>query len=356
MGYIYKTTNLINNMTYVGKCKKDSTTTKSYFGSGFYLNSALKKYGKKNFKKEIIVEGDFNKVLLTQLELHYIRLYSPAISKNSYNLIENTAGVKFKEAAKDLTKKKSKKVYQWDINKNLINSFISCREAGRQLNIDSNSISKLIKTKGLSRKIKCYFTDTDSVVQPREILKQGKDCDLYKNNLFFKSFYSQKECADFLGLTVHKVCDLINKGGKFKEYYISNKGEHFRNKINNHTRSLALYNDNECYLFFSHREANKFLENEYGIKSHIIQKLITDKRNFRDYKIRTLWEDDNIICENKGKPTLIVLDENKNFLKKFKSIPEAVAYYNFPKNAETSIQKHRSRNTLYKNKYWKYEE
>lgn len=355
MSYIYKTTNLINDMTYVGKCKKSSTDTPNYLGSGFYLNSALKKYGKSNFKKEIIVEGEFNKTLLTQLELHYIRLYSPAISKNSYNLIENTAGIKFREASKDLIKKKSKEIYQWDINKNLIAVYPSCKEAARQLSIKDTSILRLIERKGLSRKLNFYFTDVNFIDIPKKKI-YGKPCDLYKNNLLFKSFGNQKECADFLKITIHKVGDLIKHGGEYKNYRISNKDKSFKNKVNNYTRSLALYNDNECYLFFSHREANKFLENKYDIKSHIIQKLIVSKRNFRDYKVRTLWEDETIVCENKGKPALIVLDENKNFLQRFKSIPEAVKYYNLSDKDISSIQKHRSRNTPYKNKYWEYEQ
>lgn len=52
-GYIYKITNLINNKIYIGKHKSDSFDT-NYWGSGVALNSAYKKYGRKNFKREII--------------------------------------------------------------------------------------------------------------------------------------------------------------------------------------------------------------------------------------------------------------------------------------------------------------
>lgn len=48
---IYKTTNLINNKIYVGK---DSHNDSNYFGSGTILVKAIKKYGKENFKKEIL--------------------------------------------------------------------------------------------------------------------------------------------------------------------------------------------------------------------------------------------------------------------------------------------------------------
>jgi group I intron endonuclease len=50
---IYKTTNLINEKIYIGKDKKNNP---KYLGSGILLNNAIKKYGRENFKKEIIQE------------------------------------------------------------------------------------------------------------------------------------------------------------------------------------------------------------------------------------------------------------------------------------------------------------
>jgi len=54
--YIYRTINLINNKFYVGKSKRDVTESKKYYGSGLLLKKAIKKYGIKNFKKEILDE------------------------------------------------------------------------------------------------------------------------------------------------------------------------------------------------------------------------------------------------------------------------------------------------------------
>lgn len=48
---IYKTTNLINGKIYIGQ---DSKNNPKYLGSGVIFLKALKKYGKENFKKEII--------------------------------------------------------------------------------------------------------------------------------------------------------------------------------------------------------------------------------------------------------------------------------------------------------------
>jgi hypothetical protein len=50
---VYKTTNLINGKYYIGKHATDNIND-SYLGSGKALKRAIKKYGKENFKREIL--------------------------------------------------------------------------------------------------------------------------------------------------------------------------------------------------------------------------------------------------------------------------------------------------------------
>jgi len=53
--YLYKITNLINNNYYFGRRKSKVLPEKDrYFGSGLGLKAAILKYGKENFKKQII--------------------------------------------------------------------------------------------------------------------------------------------------------------------------------------------------------------------------------------------------------------------------------------------------------------
>ena len=84
-GFIYCTTNLINGKKYIGQHKYCGKIDKYYLGSGVALNGAIKKYGRENFKREIICEC---KTLeeLNEKEVYYINLWDAVNSKNFYNL------------------------------------------------------------------------------------------------------------------------------------------------------------------------------------------------------------------------------------------------------------------------------
>jgi uncharacterized cupin superfamily protein len=55
--YLYKTTNLINNKYYYG-IHSTNNLNDGYLGSGTYLRRSIRKYGKKNFKREILYYFD----------------------------------------------------------------------------------------------------------------------------------------------------------------------------------------------------------------------------------------------------------------------------------------------------------
>lgn len=83
-GYIYKTTNLINNKIYIGMHKAIVFDTK-YIGSGLYLKQAIKKYGRKNFVCELIdTANDIQE--LKQKEIFYIDKFNSRNLKIGYNI------------------------------------------------------------------------------------------------------------------------------------------------------------------------------------------------------------------------------------------------------------------------------
>ena len=70
-GYIYKTTNCINNKIYVGQKKSDIFLAEKYLGSGVRLKSAIKHYGCENFIVELIDVAE-NKEELDSKEKYWI--------------------------------------------------------------------------------------------------------------------------------------------------------------------------------------------------------------------------------------------------------------------------------------------
>lgn len=52
--YVYKITNNINSKFYIGKHTHNIKVIDKYYGGGNLIHKAIKKYGKQNFKKEII--------------------------------------------------------------------------------------------------------------------------------------------------------------------------------------------------------------------------------------------------------------------------------------------------------------
>lgn len=92
--YVYRITNLVNGKTYIGQhtVRTNRTiTSDTYMGSGKVLHMAFKKYGMENFKKDILVSGEFTKDEIDKLEIEYIK-NERAIGKAEYNLASGGNG------------------------------------------------------------------------------------------------------------------------------------------------------------------------------------------------------------------------------------------------------------------------
>lgn len=103
-GFIYITTNLINNKKYIGK-KVYDRNSKNYLGSGKILLKAIKKYGKENFKREIIEECNNSKELCLR-EKYWINFYNATKSREYYNISSGgDGGDWFSNASKEKQEK-----------------------------------------------------------------------------------------------------------------------------------------------------------------------------------------------------------------------------------------------------------
>lgn len=90
-GYIYKTTNLINNKMYVGKHHANKFEPEKYIGSGPILRRAIIKYGKENFKCELL-EWCETKQQLNEREQYWIAYLECQHDPNYYNLAKGGEG------------------------------------------------------------------------------------------------------------------------------------------------------------------------------------------------------------------------------------------------------------------------
>lgn len=89
-GYIYKTTNLINNKFYIGQRK--GKFNNNYLGSGTILKRAIRKYGKENFKVDILSFVN-DKKELNKLEKIFIDKYRKILGRNNlYNMSDGGDG------------------------------------------------------------------------------------------------------------------------------------------------------------------------------------------------------------------------------------------------------------------------
>lgn len=89
-GVIYKTTNLLNGMIYIGKHEGEFNHT--YLGSGNLIIKAIKKYGKKNFSVKEIVSCNSEEDL-NATEIRLIRLHRKLLgSFRLYNIAEGGEG------------------------------------------------------------------------------------------------------------------------------------------------------------------------------------------------------------------------------------------------------------------------
>lgn len=109
---IYITTNLINGKKYIGRDSKNDPT---YLGSGHALIRAMKKYGRHNFKKEIIEECvSFDE--LEKREEYWLNYYDAGRSGQFYNMHNHSSGGAL---GMNITSETRKKLRDFNLGKKL---------------------------------------------------------------------------------------------------------------------------------------------------------------------------------------------------------------------------------------------
>jgi len=272
-GFIYITTNMINGKRYIGQ-RKFSNSWQRYLGSGSSLKSAIKKYGRENFKREI-VDFAYNKEELNLKEILLIKELDAVGSENYYNILKggynseisyNNKIIRNKNISKALTgricpKGADNKSAKSVICLNTLTIFGSMIDASKYYNISNKIISANCTGKrryiGINNEVFIFeFLNED-------ILKMNED-----------------------SLNLYAV-NRINEAIKFKNNY---------NKKENHINARRIICLNTCEIF----DCMTLASEKYNVSNKNISSVCIGKRNYagRINEQFLLWEFyDGEICK-----------------------------------------------------------
>ncbi len=271
-GYIYLTTNIVNNKKYIGQHLGEFTT--EYLGSGKILKQALDKYGKENFTV-VLLDIANSKEELDNLEKKYIEEYNALYKDNFYNIHEggtggNTKqGYSFDEYKKYISKEsKSHKGIKNNVNNSKDNNPMYNKH---QSELSKLKISNSNTTDGLNQRDR-LFRDIVLSSSDEEVLKKA----FSRNNGAFNPssitykltnvesgkeiLLGSKSClSKFLGLSSRQT-DRIIKIGYYSPYNIKALGKtkevsyvasyslrrldniiRYNNRIKCHTQTVAAH-------------------------------------------------------------------------------------------------------------------
>ena len=236
-GYIYLTTNMVNNKKYIGQHLGEFTT--EYLGSGKILKQALDKYGKENFTV-VLLDIANSKEELDSLEKKYIEEYNALYEDNFYNIHEGGTGGNTKQGYsfdeyKNYISKESKS------HKGIKNNVNNSKENNPMYNKHQSELSKLKISNsntvdGLDQRDR-LFRDIVLSSSDEEVLKKA----FSRNNGAFNPssitykltnvesgkeiLLGSKSClSKFLGLSSRQT-DRIIKMGYYSPYNIKALGK-----------------------------------------------------------------------------------------------------------------------------------
>ena len=144
MYIVYLTTNILNNMIYVGVHKTEISQFDGYLGNGINrfksniinpktkFQAALKKYGYDAFKRTTIKTFDNIEDAL-DLEAEIVN-EEFLLRKDTYNMVLGGG----------LPPLLNKKIYRYDLQGNYLNSYNSIIEASKEFNVSEVSIGKAV--------------------------------------------------------------------------------------------------------------------------------------------------------------------------------------------------------------------
>jgi group I intron endonuclease len=253
---IYKITNLVDSKIYIGSSVNIDKRYKEHLvnsttKSNKYLQNAINKYGKENFKFEVLEEC--NKEDLKNIEQFWLDKTKCYNSFIGYNIRE-----------------KAYPLLHIISNPDKIKETI-LKKGGYNIKTYPNRVNSI------KYGIKNYFYGKKG-----ELSLVSKEIFVYNlKGEYIKNFKSLTECCLELKLNMGLVSLVLNKKRNMtNNYMFSNKLENIKPYKNNKTKNIYVYeNDILVYIFDSLKEASKKLK---------ISKYLLTKANLTNKKVKNL--------------------------------------------------------------------
>jgi group I intron endonuclease len=218
--HIYKTTNLLNGKIYIGQTSKDLNT--NYLGSGKVVIKAIKKYGKSNFKREVLEECD-SKEYMNNREKYWIQHFDSINRNIGYNVsIGGEGGNLGDKVNQKISETRKNKIPVKDINGNIfliekddnrfkIGELVGIRKGvtapNKGIPMSNQQKEKLKKPKTESHKENLSKAKKGKCLKPIICLNNGI------------SYSGSKEAAEKLGLKIPNVVAVLKgRASKTKGY------------------------------------------------------------------------------------------------------------------------------------------
>lgn len=229
-GYVYLTTNKINNKIYIGQHKKEKYD-RTYYGSGKLLKQAINKYGIENFTNEIIDIAE-SKEELDKKEQYWIEWYKEKFPDKIYNIapggtggdvINNLSKADRENFIKKMTKINRERCgsieFKQKTSERMKKKYSDPEERRKQSEKNKKAWSNPVLREEQSKRLKEYYK-----THKKEKSFSGIPC-CFELNGEFKEFESVKSLKKFLKDTYnytprnHKLKEILTDGCQGKKFY-----------------------------------------------------------------------------------------------------------------------------------------
>ena len=249
---VYKTTNKINNYIYIGVHRTNIDIEDGYIGCGLYVSSkkfkkykfhnAVKKYGAKNFKKEILFEYDDS-------EKGKLLAYKKEAALVNRSFLKRTDVYNTCIGGKVPSSVFEKQVCQYTMDGKFVKLWNSMSEIERDININTSCISAACINKSYSNgyQWRYYNGNTEDISAMQTDEKVVYQFDLQGNYInYFKSLHEAQRVTNISYKAINQVC--LGKCGQAGGFFWNYKKKFEFNPKKVKKTAVACYNDNGDFI------------------------------------------------------------------------------------------------------------